>query len=104
MTLRDLMVTVMGLWLLSIIACVVSFRWAIFSLPRRFWPGVVLSALALLMGCFGMTHFRVMASRTVNGQVQWKFDSKYFFVATLILAVLTLAFTVWRQRKLRASA
>jgi hypothetical protein len=104
MSLRDLIGTVMGLWLLSVIACIVSFRWAIFSLPRRFWPAVALSAFALIGGYLGMTHFRVVASRTVNGRVQWKFDSKYFFITTMVLAALALAVTVWRQKKLRSSA
>lgn len=104
MTLRELVGIVMGIWLLTIIACIVSLRWALFSEPRRFWPGVALCVLALLAGFFGMTHFRVMASRTVNGNAQWKFDSKWFFLATLVLAALVLAFTVWRHRKSRPPA
>jgi hypothetical protein len=103
MAIRDLAGAVMCLWLLSIVACIISFRWALYSLPRRLWPGVLLSAFALIGGFLGI-HFRVIASRTVNSHVQWKFDSKYFFVATVVLAALTLAFTVWRQRKLRSSA
>src|SRR6478609_1790969 len=103
MTLRDLVGTVMCLWLLSIVACIISIRWALFSLPRRFWPGVVLSVLALIGGYLGMTHFRVMASRSVNGQVQWKFDSRYFFIVTMILAAITLGIMLWRQKKLRSS-
>jgi len=100
-TLRDLIGTVMGLWLLSIVVCIIALRWAMFSMPRRFWSAVVLSVVALIGGYVGMTHFRVVASKTVNGQTQWKFDSKWFFVATLILAALTLAVTVWRQKTLR---
>jgi NO-binding membrane sensor protein with MHYT domain len=88
----------MGLWLLSVIACIVSLRWALFAVPRRFWGGVILSCAALIGGYLGAVHFRVMASRTVNGQVTWKFDSRIFFIATLVLAALSLAFTIWRRK------
>src|SRR5579871_1909205 len=98
MGIRDLVGTVMCLWLVSIVACVVSLRWSLFSLPRRFWPAVAFSALALMGGFVGI-YYRVIASTMVNGRVRWKFDSRPFFIATLIAAALTLAFAIWRQKK-----
>lgn len=104
-TLKELVGTVLGVWLLSIIACIVSLRWALFSEPRRFWPGVVLCVVAFVVGCLGMTHYRVVASaRTFPGNRLWKFDSKWYFLVTLVLAALVLAFTVWRNRKPRPPA
>ncbi len=103
MGIRDLVGTVMCLWLASIVACTISFRWALFSLPRRFWPAVAFSALALVGGFLGI-YFRVIASTMANGRVRWKFDSRPFFIVTLIVSAVTLAFTVWRQRKMRSSA
>jgi hypothetical protein len=103
MAIRDLVGTIMCLWLASIVACVVSFRWSLFSLPRRFWPAVALSALALVGGILGI-YLRYIASTSVQGVTRWKFDSRPFFIVTVILAALTLAFAIWRQRKLRSSA
>lgn len=105
MPLRTLIENILAGWLLSIIACIVSLRWALFGVPRRFWFGVILSSAALVGGYLGMTHFRVVASRTVNGHTQWNFDSKWFFVATIALAALSLALTIWKRKKIyRASA
>lgn len=103
MGIRDLVGTVMCLWLVSIVACVISLRWAFFWLPRRYWSAVALSGLALIGGFLGI-YYRVIASTTANGTVQWKFDSRPFFIVTVILAALTLAFTIWRKKKLRSPA
>ena len=102
MGIRDLVGTVMCLWLVSIVACAISLRWALFSLPRRFWPAVAFSALALVGGFVGI-YYRVIASTMANGRVQWKFDSRPFFIVTVVLAALTLAFAFWRKGKLRSS-
>lgn len=103
MGIRDLVGTVMCLWLASIVACAISFRWALFSFPRRFWPAVAFSALALIGGFVGI-YYRVIASTMSNGRVRWKFDSRPFFIVTVILAAFTLTFTIWRKKKLRLPA
>lgn len=102
-TTRSLIGTVMGLWFLSIILCILALRWTLMT-PRRFWPGIILSAVALAGGCLGMTHFRVMASRTVNGHIQWRFDSRHFFIGTMVLAGLTLALALWKEIKSRRTS
>ena len=85
------------LWLLSIVACVLALRWS--SVPRRFWAAIILSGVALIIGYLGMTRFHIVASETVNGQLRWRFDSHWFFIATLVSAAFTLAYTLWKRTK-----
>ena len=87
------------LWLVSMGGCVLAFRWSWLSVPKRFWAAVILSVTALVLGYLGMTRFHVVASKTVNGQVQWRFDSRWFFIVTLLFGTFTLAYTLWKQRK-----
>ena len=88
------------LWLASIVACVVALRWTFLSVPRRFLAAVVLSLTAILLGYLGLTRFHVDASRTVNGQTQWRFDSKWFFIVTLVFAGATLIYSLWKQKRI----
>jgi hypothetical protein len=83
------------LWLLSVVACVLALRWS--SIPRRFWAAIILSGVALIIGYLGITRFHVVASETVNGQLRWRFDSKWFFIATLVLGAITLGYTLWKR-------
>jgi hypothetical protein len=66
--------------------------------PTRsvFWAVVILSVTALVLGYLGMTRFHVVASKTVNGQLQWRFDSRWFFIVTLLFGTFTLAYTLWK--------
>jgi hypothetical protein len=99
MTFQLLIGIVAALWLASIVACALAWRWSFAGVANRFIASVILSLAALIMGFLGLTHFQIKASKTVNGQTQWSFNSKWFFIATLILAALTLAYTVWKHRK-----
>src|SRR5678816_551870 len=85
------------LWLLSIVACVMALRWS--SVPSRFWAAIILSGVALIIGYLGMTRFHIVASETVNGQLRWRFDSRWFFIATLIFGAFTLAYTIWKRTR-----
>jgi hypothetical protein len=82
---------VAALWLSSLVACALAWRWSFAGTANR------LAALAI--GYLGLTHFHVTASKTVNGETQWSFNSRYFFIATLVLGALTLAYTLWKHRK-----
>jgi hypothetical protein len=81
------------IWLSSIAACLIA------CLAKRLRTSLIFSLIALAIGYLGMTHFHITASRSVNGRVQWSFNSHWFFVATLVLAALTLAYTIWKFRK-----
>ena len=99
MTFHILVGIAADLWLVSMGGCVLAFRWSWLSVPGRFWAAVILSVAALVLGYLGMTRFHVVSSKTVNGQLQWRFDSHWFFIVTLLFATLTLAYTLWKQRK-----
>jgi len=92
-----------ALWLFSIVACGLAFRWSLLSVPGRFGAALLLSGAALVMGYLGMTRFHVVASKTVNGHLQWRFDSRWFFIATLLFGAYTLAYTLWKQRRATVS-
>ena len=87
------------LWLVSTGECVLAFRWSWLSVPGLFWTAVILSVSALVLGYLGMTQFHVVASKTVNGQLLWRFDSRWFFIVTLLFATFALAYTLWKQRR-----
>ena len=99
MNLQFLIGLIATLWLVSIVACMVAWRWSFIGRANRFWASIILSASALIVGYLGLTHFRINGSKTVNGRVIWSFDSRWFFIATLILAAATLAYTIWKHRK-----
>lgn len=99
MTFHVLVGIAVALWLVSMGACALAFRWSWLAAPKRFWAAVILSVAALVLGYLGMTRFQVVASKTVNGEVQWRFDSRWFFIATLLFATFTLGYTLWKQRK-----
>jgi NO-binding membrane sensor protein with MHYT domain len=99
MTFHALIAIVTVLWLVSIVACAMAFRWTFKSMPRRFLAAVILSLAALFIGYLGMTQVHLVVSKTVNGQTQWHFDAKWFFIVTLLLGASTLAYTLWKKTR-----
>jgi hypothetical protein len=87
------------LWLLSIFAVVLAFRWSFLSVPGRFWPAVILSTASIVTGYLGLTRFHIAAAKTVNGQLQWRFDSRWLFIVTLLFGAFTLAYTLWKRTR-----
>jgi hypothetical protein len=84
-------------WLLTIAASVWAYVWSFYD--RHFWHCIALLAMACIGSIYGMTHFRISSSRTVNGQVQYSFDSKWFFIVSLVISVLVAAFVLWNKWK-----
>jgi hypothetical protein len=95
---------VAALWLGGIAACLLAFRWSFLANRRRFWPALALSMLALLISYLGLTRFRISAAQTENGRVTWHFDSRWFFIASLALSALALAYTLWKRFRSAANA
>ena len=83
-------------WLTGVAAALLSLRWTFTPRPR-FWPATLAALAALMVGYVGLTRFQMTASKTVNGVTQWRFDSKWFFAALLVLAASALACVVWKR-------
>ena len=85
-------------WLASLAACAVA------MFTKRFVASLILCLIAFAIGYLGLTHIHLSASKTENGQVLWSFNSKWFFIATLVLAALTLVCTIWKHRRTNNAA
>jgi hypothetical protein len=88
-----------AIWLFSCGASLLALRWSITAGRRKFAPALIASCLGLATGYIGMSKVRLSASQTTNGHVDWSFNSKWFFLAALILGAVSLAMTLWRSRK-----
>lgn len=87
-------------WLITMVACLVVFRWSFSSIRRRFWPAVIVSAATLFSSYWGLTRVRFAWSQTVNGHLQWRIDSRWFFTTSLVLGVSALIYALWRRWRL----
>jgi hypothetical protein len=86
-------------WLILLAACLLAFRWSFSSIRKRFWLCVTLPVAVMLSSWWGLTHFHIAWSQTVNGKRQWLVDSHWFFTLTLVLGALALACALWQRRK-----
>jgi hypothetical protein len=83
---------VAGIWLMSVVPSVLAICWS-----RRFRRSVILSLLALAIAWCGMKRFHFDSTTTVNGQVKWRFDSQWLFMASLVLGAFALGCSIWRK-------
>jgi hypothetical protein len=88
-----------ALWLMGIASALLALHWSFISIPRRFWPAAVSSALAIGISCSGLKRIHIVSTTTVNGHITSRFEFRWLFVASLVLASLTLAYSFWKQRK-----
>jgi hypothetical protein len=86
-------------WLLSCGASLLSLYWSTLSGFERRVPALISCGVALLLAYLGLTRIQFHASKTVNGQVVWSFNSKWFFVGALVLAGVSLSLALWNWRK-----
>jgi uncharacterized membrane protein len=91
MTFQFLIAIAAAAWLASLAAC------AIAAFAKRLWLSLILCLTALAIGYLGLTRVHLSGSKTIDGHVQWSLDSRWFFIATLILAALTLIYTLWKR-------
>ncbi len=87
-------------WFLSCATALVGIVCS-YDVRRRVW-GMVLAFVAALIAYLGLTRIHVSGSKTVNGQVQWKFDSKWLFIVALVFAVISFGIAFWNWRRARA--
>ncbi len=84
-------------WLIGLAVGFVALGWSV-AVRKRLWPALVMSILAVAIGWLGLMFFHVRYSKTVNGS-GWTLDSKWFFLAPLVLGLVSLLLTVWKWRK-----
>jgi hypothetical protein len=87
-------------WILSLTAGLLAWRWGWRRPVRRIWLALGMALFAILIGWLGFTRLRLSYSRTTNGQ-GWTIDSKWFFLASLILGVVALLVLLWNLRPQR---
>ena len=105
MTFNTLIGLTIGICLFSCAAALLAMWFGIAAKPERFRTAFALSGLALAAGYAGISRFHFAASKTVNGHVQWSFNSKWFFLGALVLGAISLTATLWRycRRRLNVS-
>jgi hypothetical protein len=47
----------------------------------------------------GLARFHFTASQTTNGRVDWSINSKWFFLASLLLGVASLIWSLWKWKR-----
>ena len=86
-----------GFWLISMAFCVLAIRWSLFAARGRILPAAILSLSALTIACLGSTHFYLTWTAWANGQLQYHYDTRWFFIAPLVLGSFALVCTVWKK-------
>jgi hypothetical protein len=95
---------VAALWLFSFVAGLLALRWCVVPGRRRFRAALVSSCLAIAASYLGLARFHFTASQTTNGRVDWSINSKWFFLASLLLGAASLIWTLWTWKKGKAVA
>jgi hypothetical protein len=92
---KELLGICAGIWVLSLAAALLGFRWSLWR-RQRFLAATVASVFSIALSYVGLTRFTLSASKTVNGSVTWSFNSKYFFYVSLTLGAAALVCSLWR--------
>ena len=104
MSLSVLITAAAAVWVVSCVASALALRWNFTGTARRLPAALVCSCLALAIGYFGISRIQFSASKTVNGQVLWSINSRWFFIAALLLGAVSLGVTLWNWRKGRPAS
>jgi hypothetical protein len=91
-------------WLATIAASLLAFQLSSSFIQRRFWVSLILSLFATASSYWGLTFVSISTTRTMNGQSQTIFDSRWFFAGSIVLATLAFGFTLWKRWRLRCVA
>ena len=86
-----------GFWIISMAFCVLAIWWSLFAGRARILSAAILSVLAVTIGCLGSTHFHITWETWTNGRLQYHYDTRWFFIAPLVLGSFALACTVWKK-------
>jgi|SRR3954468_10413982 hypothetical protein len=97
MTFSTLIALAAGVWILSCALSLLALYWNRTG-SQRLRAAFVWSCVALLLAYFGLSRMQLNGSKTVNGQLVWSLNSRWFFVAAMVLGAASLACTLWRWR------
>lgn len=56
-----------------------------------------MSCVGLLSGYFGLSLIHVKAWHTVNGKLEWSVNSRWFFLAAVVLGAGSVTVAVWKK-------
>lgn len=99
MTFGTLAALASAVWLSSCGSSALALYWSLKRNAQRRLPALVLSAMGLLIGYLGWSRVQLSASKTVNGHLVWSINSKWLFLAAIILGACSLALAVWNYKK-----
>ncbi len=91
MTFQALLFATAILWLAICGAVLQSVIWCLAGRRPRFVGAMVLSAMAAGASIAGFFFLRVNYTHTVNGQTTLHLDSRWFFIASCIVAIAAFA-------------
>jgi hypothetical protein len=86
-----------GFWLMSMAFCAWAIWWSLLAARGRKLPATIMSLSALIIGCLGTTHFHLTWTAWANGRLQYHYDTRWFFMAPLVLGTFALGCTVWKK-------
>ncbi len=99
MTFEALLFATVILWLAICGAVFQSVIWCLAGRRPRFIGAMILSALAVGASIAGYLFLRVNYTQTANGQTTLHLDSRWFFIASFIVATAAFANALrWRLR------
>jgi hypothetical protein len=84
---------------LSCGASLLALYWNLKARSQRLRAAFISSCLALLLGYWGVSRIQLHASKTVNGQVEWSINSRWFFLVAVVLGAASVALTLRNWRK-----
>ncbi len=79
---------VAGFWLISMALCALAIWWSLFAARGRVLRAALLSLSALAIAFVGSTRVYVTSKAWANGQLQYHYDTRWFFLAPLVLGLL----------------
>jgi hypothetical protein len=77
----------------------VALYWNIKARLQRPRAAFILSCAAVLIGYWGLSRVHLNASKSINGQLVWSFNSRWLFVGALVLGAASLAWSLWNLKK-----
>ena len=91
MTFQALLFATVVLWLAICGAVLQSVIWCLAGRRPRFIGAMILSAMAAGASIAGFFFLRVNYTQTANGQTTLHLDSRWFFIASFIIAIAAFA-------------